>query len=147
MARFTLRSAAYLIFTKENKVLLARRQNTKYFDGYYNLPCGHLDGGETAKEAAAREAMEEVGLVVKPEDLEFAHLMHRRRTAFDGQLEYLDIYFKVNKWSGKPKITEPEKCDDVAWFPLDKLPENIIPCHKKGIEAYLNSAHYSEEWE
>ena len=49
--RFTLRSAVYLLLIKENQILLLRRFNTGWQDGKYSVPAGHLDGGETVKQA------------------------------------------------------------------------------------------------
>jgi 8-oxo-dGTP pyrophosphatase MutT (NUDIX family) len=38
-----------------------KRAGTGFGDGAYSLPCGHMDGGETAAQAAQREAAEELG--------------------------------------------------------------------------------------
>lgn len=51
------------------RVLLHRRQNTGYMDGLWDFAgSGHVDGGETAREAVARECREELGISVRPED-------------------------------------------------------------------------------
>ena len=47
---------AYLVLTKDNKILLSRRHNTGFQDGKYSLPAGHLGGDEeTLAQAIARE--------------------------------------------------------------------------------------------
>lgn len=53
--RFRLIVAVYLILRQNGKILLARRANTGYADGFYSLPAGHLDGDELATEGMARE--------------------------------------------------------------------------------------------
>ena len=53
------------IIIKENKVLLTKR-NIKPYKDYWCLPGGHMEGGETAKEAVRREVKEELGLDFRP---------------------------------------------------------------------------------
>jgi len=55
-----------LIVNKEGKILLAKSH--KWFDNY-TLPGGHIEVGETMKEAVAREVREEVGLDVEVEEM------------------------------------------------------------------------------
>ena len=52
--------------------------------------------------------------------------------------------FEVKKWSGEILNTEPDKCDDLRWFPLDNLPVNTIPYIKQAIECYRKGILYSE---
>jgi 8-oxo-dGTP diphosphatase len=121
------------------KFLLLRRANTGYQGGMYGLPSGHADGEESARVATCREAKEEIGLDLNPEYLEFAHFIHRIEND-----ERVDVFFTVKKWRGEPKNMEPEKCDDLSWFPLDNLPDNAIPYIKQAIECYQKGIHYSE---
>jgi len=89
----------------------------------YMLPAGHLDGGETAQVALAREMKEELDIDIKIEDMQVVHTMHRKSS----EREYFDIFIKVSKYSGVPKINEPDKCDDLSWFALNELPQNVTP--------------------
>lgn len=68
--RFKLIGAVHLFLIRNQQVLLLRRFNTGYEDGNYSVPAGHLDGGEQIKTAAIREAKEECGIRIAPEDLE-----------------------------------------------------------------------------
>lgn len=45
--RFKLILSVYLIFERDGKVLLLKRQNTGYEDGNYGLVAGHADGNES----------------------------------------------------------------------------------------------------
>jgi hypothetical protein len=42
--RFKLTPAVYLILVKERKILLAKRKNTGWMDGFYSLVSDHMDG-------------------------------------------------------------------------------------------------------
>ena len=50
----------------DGRILLGRRAGVSYGDGLWGLPGGHVDDTETLAQAAAREALEEVGVTVKP---------------------------------------------------------------------------------
>lgn len=139
-----LRAAVYAVLIKNEKILLAKRCNTKFFDGYYSIPGGHIDGDESAKEAMIREMKEEIGIEITKKNLELVHTLHRRRTAFDGELEYIDLFFGIKKWKNEPKNCELDKCDDLNWFNITRLPKNIIPHNKKIISYILRNQIYSE---
>ncbi len=138
--RFTLRAAVYLLLIKDKKVLLLRRRNTGWADGNYGLISGHLDGNETVIEAMVREAHEEAGITIYPHDLQVTHVMHRNAEVG----EYVDFFLVAKAWKGNPQNTEPEKCDDMQWFPLDELPKNIISSVKQAIEQYSSGQIFSE---
>jgi len=121
--RFKVIVAVYLLLEQEGKVLLMRRANTGFMDGMYGFPAGHHDGGEDLKLAAAREAYEELGITIDPQDLSFSFLLHRP-FAKDG--DRLDVYFTISRFTGEISNKEPEKCDDIAWFSLDALPDSAI---------------------
>jgi 8-oxo-dGTP pyrophosphatase MutT (NUDIX family) len=142
--RFKLIPSVYAFFIKDGKILLLRRFQTGYEDGKYSLVAGHSDGGETMKSAMVREALEEAGVRLSPDNLELVHTMHR----WCVDHERIDLFFAVKNWDGEIKNMEPNKCDDLSWFPLDKLPENIIPYIKSAISHYLIGEKYCEfGWE
>jgi|SRR3989344_2836347 len=120
--RFQFFSAAYLIISQDNKILLIRRFNTGWQDGMYDLPAGHLEGNETVEDAVIREAKEEVDLDIDPGSLKIVHVLHRN----SGEREYFDFFLESKDWKGSPKINELDKHDDLAWFDLDNIPENTI---------------------
>ncbi|MAZ56696.1 NUDIX hydrolase [bacterium] len=139
-ARFTYIGSAYLFLVKDGKILLQRRFQTGFEDGKYGVPSGHMDGDETAREACAREIKEEVGVDVSPEDLEIVHVMHRKAS----QDERIDFFMTTDRFSGEIKNVEPHKCDDLNWFSLDDLPENMVHYVRVAIDNYNSGVTYSE---
>ncbi len=129
--RCTLPVAVHLFLLRDRQVLLARRRNTGYADGQYSVVAGHLDGGEEVRAAAVREAREEAGIAVAPADLAIVGVMHRR----EGD-ERIDFFVAATRWSGAIVNAEPHKCDDLAWYPLDRLPGNVIPYIRRALENY-----------
>lgn len=141
--RFSLNAAVYLLLIRDDEVLLSRRYKTGWSDGMYSLVSGHADGGEPLTLAMCREAKEETGIVIDPKDLVFAHVMHR-----NSNREYVDFFFTTSKWAGEPRNTEPDKCDELAWFPIDNMPENTLPYIKKVIEDSRKGVAFSEvDWQ
>lgn len=131
-----------LLSTNKQKILLHLRRNTGYQDGNWDTAAsGHVEVGETAKQAAARECKEEIGIDVDVDDLEFAHLTHHFS---ESDKIYYHIYFIVNLYDGHPSIMEPDKASDLRWFDLNHLPKNIVPCRKVAINAWRNNIQYTE---
>lgn len=134
-------AAAYLLLIKDGQILLLRRYNTGFQDGNYSLPAGHVEPGENFTQTIIREAKEEAGVIVTEEELKAVHVLHRLNPH---ERTYVDVFFITEKWSGEPENKEPEKCDDLSWFPLTNLPENTVPYIRQAIEHYLKKVHYSE---
>ena len=137
--RIKLIPASHLILIRDTKILLLRRFNTGYQDGKYSVVAGHLDGNETFIQAMVREAKEEAGIDVSEKQLRMVHVTHRK-----SEEERIDFFFEATKWESEPKIMETNKCDDLSWFPIIQLPQNMIPYVKAGIENYRNKISFSE---
>ncbi len=143
MNRFTMIASSYLILVRDGKIFLSRRFQTGYEDGKYSLPAGHAEDGETLTQCVAREAGEEIGVMIRPERYTLVHVMHRKHMDIR-----MDFFFTADIGNQKPIIREPEKCDDLRWFPLSKLPTNTIPYIRHAIECYRKNIYYSEfGWE
>jgi 8-oxo-dGTP diphosphatase len=119
-------AGAHLFLMRDNKVFMIRRANTMYRDGEYSVPAGHINEGETVTEAVVREACEESGVTLKPEDLSFVHVLHHIQP-IPSQKSRMQFFFRADMFEGEPKNTEPEKCDHADWFSLDDLPKPCVP--------------------
>lgn len=135
--------ASFIILEREGMILLARRFNTGYADGMYQMPSGHVELDEYPSEAAIREAKEEVGVIIDPKDVEFVHSSFRINRD-DSAGDYVDFFFRASAWKGEPFNAEPEKCDDVRWFPINGLPENVIPVVREIIGLILKNEPFSQ---
>ena len=103
--------AASTAVFRDGRVLLARRGRAP-LAGVYSLPGGAVKVGETLRQAAARELMEEVG--VEADILAFVD--HVEPIARDGERvrAHFVIAAFVGRWrAGEPHLT-PE-ADDVVW--------------------------------
>jgi 8-oxo-dGTP pyrophosphatase MutT (NUDIX family) len=138
--RFVVVPAAYVFLLRESgggpEVLLQLRQNTGYMDDHWAAAAaGHVEKGETAYDAARREAREEIG--VEDLDLTFVTSMQRTRGA-EPIDERIDFFFTARSWSGDPRIVEPAKCADLRWFRLDGLPDPVVPHELEVLQAVRN---------
>lgn len=118
---------ALLLLTKDDKVLVTRRYNTGYEDGKYALPGGHVEKGEEIREAAIREAYEELGITIDKKDLEVQNVFNRKIK----EDAYVDFILKCNTWQGDVQNKEKDKCDELKWINKNNIPENIIPFVKE----------------
>lgn len=135
--------AVHLFFQRGQEILFLRRYHTGYEDGSYSVVAGHVEAGESVTQAAAREALEEVGVSIHPDDLQVVHVMNRK-----SEDERIDFFVTVQKWEGEIDNHEPHKCDDLSWFSLEHLPENLIPYIRHALDCYQKGIPYSEfGWE
>lgn len=123
------KSAVHIILINDNKILLQKRKGSKLWPGYYALPAGHIDEGETQYDALVREAKEELEIEINPNDIINNYVVLRRNFfEIDGKIlePYIDYYFEIKKYNGVPKIIEEDKCDELLWADVNNLPEPFI---------------------
>jgi 8-oxo-dGTP diphosphatase len=124
----------HVLLVRDDQVLLTRRRDTNpMFDGLWHLPSGKLDAGESVLVAAAREAEEEVGVLVAPEDLRHVHTLHVNGS---GPEPRLGLFFEALRWIGEPVNREPAKCSGVRWFRFAALPDGLIEYSAAGLAAH-----------
>lgn len=131
--------AAYLLLLRDGptgtEVLLHLRQHTGYRDGHWALVAGHVESGESVLQAAVREAGEESGVTVAVADLEALCTIHRTVRGGGPIEQRADFFFATRVWSGRPRITEPDKAARMDFFPLADLPEPCVPHERRVLEA------------
>ena len=114
-----------------DQVLLGRRSDS----GALTPVTGVVDPGEEPADAAAREALEEAGVVIEVERLAWVHQIPRVTYANGDQCDYLDLTFRCRWVSGAPIPLDGE-LTEVGWFALPGPAE--IPAHMAArIEAAL----------
>ncbi|MFF2411794.1 NUDIX domain-containing protein [Streptomyces sp. NPDC058092] len=110
----TIRYAADVVCIRDGHVLLIERGWPPY-KGRLALPGGHVDVGETAFCAAARELLEETGVEVSPDDLVLVGVYDR--PGRDPRGRYVSVAYAVTV----PADTTAQAKDDavaVQWVPL-----------------------------
>ncbi len=142
--RYQTKVAVFLVLIREKdgikEVLLQERVNTGYMDNMYDMACsGHLEKGETLTQATIREAKEEIGIDLKEEDLKMVALIHPYEE------DYLNVFFEARKYEGIPEIKEPNKCDNLSWFDINKLPENTITRIRNVLENMKKNIIYDDD--
>lgn len=121
-----------LLDKTKSKVLLGKRKNS-YKVGFYGLPGGRLELGEELKACAKREVWEETNLRLN--NIDYVSVVREAQEEKD----FIHFVFASNNYQGELINKEPDKCEGWEWYPLDKLPENILLGHKLAIECYTNT--------
>jgi 8-oxo-dGTP pyrophosphatase MutT (NUDIX family) len=108
--------------------------------GDYTFVGGNIESSEFAKQALVREAFEEAGIVIHPDDLRLAHVLHKK----DRTGQRIILYFKTAVWQGELRNREPHKFKEAAWFSLDALPKNLSGTARHVLKMYRKGEMYSE---
>ena len=138
---FKLNVSVFLMLRKEDKILLYKRINTNHEEGNYSLVGGYLDGKETVQQGIAREAKEEIGIEIKPEDLRIVHVMHHNASGSYG--EFFNVFLETTAWQGDLSNIEPDRCGGLEWFNVDDLPKNTVDYVRIALEEIRNKIFFS----
>ncbi len=147
--RFKTIAAVLILLTRKNtngdtEYLLQKRRNTGFADGMWDFSAsGHVEKDEPMTKTVCREANEEIGIHVEPENIEFMGLFHSVRTDNEPMLL---ACFIVTEYSGKIKINEPDKISELKWFKESDLPDNIIGTRKTALTRFKNEGIFYQEF-
>ena len=122
-----------LVFNDKGKVLFMHRIS-KHAHNTWAGPGGWLEFGETFEKAAKREVKEELNLDIR--DIKVVGVTNHIYK--DEGKQVVTVFVKANKFTGEPKIMEPNKCSKFGWFDLGKLPEPLMPSVKMYLESNSN---------
>ena len=50
---------------------------------------------------------------------------------------FLTVIFAADAWDGEPVNAEPRKHAQVAWFPADRIPAELVPDRREALLSYL----------
>lgn len=138
--RYNLSVAVFVLLRRGDEVCMIRRSGTGWMDGFFSLPAGGLEEGETLANAAAREAKEEIGMIITAQNLQLSHSMH----VWTENRSWLGHFFSCTEWQGAPYIAEPEKHSELRWESLHDLPADTIPYVRQAIHHIVTGEAYSE---
>jgi len=102
---------------RDNKVLLVRRARSPG-KGFYSLPGGRVEFGETLHAALHREVMEETALTI---DIVGPAGWREVVPKADGHGHYVILSFAARWSAGEPHLNEEH--DDYRWLAADALDE------------------------
>ena len=140
--------ASFIIFRKDGKMAFLLRENTKWMNGKYGIPAGKVEPGESASAAAIREAKEEVGVDIKPENLEHRLTVFRTTSIDSEPSPWIDTLFEATNWDGELYNAEPDVHAELAWLDPNRLPENLTPYVKFFLSEIEAGNRYAEHgWE
>lgn len=121
------------------------RENTKVYRNAYGLPAGKVEKGASLKDNIIREAKEEVGITLLPEDLTLAVTLWAKYSNESGEhIEDMGFFFKARKYSGEAVNVEPHKHGHLKWVNLNEIPESTLTFTKVALDAYSRGEKYVE---
>ena len=143
--RFRIKVGVFLFLFEHDSVLLLRRFKTGIADGLYVVPMGGLGEKETVTKAIIREAKEEADITLQPENLRVSHVMHRLHHMPDGtNFEQIDMFFTTRTYKGVIQNREPHKCDELKFYPLNKLPKTTEGFIVQALNCIERGVYFSE---
>jgi len=134
------------IFNSKGELFITKRgKEAKNERGKWEIPCGSVEFGETFEQAIKREIREELGIEIKIIEL----LGICDHIIPDEKQHWVSPTFICKITRGIPEIKEPEKCEQIGWFTLNKaeqLPLSIVTTYDVSLlkskypKGYTNSA-------
>ena len=107
-----VRKAVRCYLIKDNKVVVTKYKESNKKSGYYEIPGGKIEEGETSEQTAIREMKEETGLNVKNLKYKGNMIIEYPNRIFDFNV------FLCNEYEGKPQEFEENTSE---WIEITEL--------------------------
>ena len=137
----TINASGILFVTPDKRALFLKRSESGDYSGFYDLPGGKREDGETSVQAAIRECSEEIGFYPSGELLELS----RRISTSEGNgdrpsliVDYTTYIQEVDDEFVPPRLDEEHT--GFKWAPLEMPPEPLHP----GLVVTLKKLHADE---
>jgi len=121
----------YILNDQNEILLLKRKKEAGHSPNTWHPPGGHLEFKEAFEKGVKREAKEEAGVIVDNINL----IGVTNDIYLKENKHYVTLAFLAKIKSGKPKIMEPDICEKIGWFKLNKLPKNLMLTNKHFFSA------------
>ncbi|WP_037914311.1 NUDIX hydrolase [Actinacidiphila yeochonensis] len=132
----------HLHLERDGAVLLGlRHPSCDFAPSTWHALGGHCES-ESVRACVAREAAEEAGLRIDPADLRLVHTAHVLDPG--GSRPRLQFFFAPTRWSGTPRVLEPDRCTAWRFWPRDALPGDLVPYTRAALACIAAGEPYSE---
>lgn len=127
------KNACNILVVHDKKILLGHRR-TKYANGLWCLPGGHVKKGEIFEECGFRELYEETGVIDKNQKYFLTIGENVKKDTFFHHF----LCIKIGKRRGDWFVNkEPEKFYEWSLFDYNNIPAEIITTHKLAIDYFF----------
>ena len=107
-----VRKAVRCYLIKDNKVVVTKYKENNKKAGYYEIPGGKIEDGETPQQTAIREMKEETGLIIKNLKYKGNLIIEYPNRVFDFDM------FLCNECEGEPQEFEENTSE---WIEINEL--------------------------
>ena len=129
-------AASGIVLNGKGEILLEQRAD----NGWWGLPGGHVDIGESVEQTAVREIWEETGIRTRVRRLVgiYSDPQYNVIGAYsDGLIHFVVVIFECEYLSGDLRVSE--ESTDVGYFPARSLPANTLLCDVQAIGDALEN--------
>ena len=124
---------AFITKDKGHSLLLVKR--TKAPDaGYWSIPGGAVEFGETFEQAVIREIREETGLHIEIKEL----LSLTDHISEDRLTHWVTPQYCAHIVGGTLQNLEPDKHDALEWFDINNLPDQLTMPTLNALRRYID---------
>lgn len=104
-----------------NKEILLLKRNTSPNKGAWSIPGGEVEMFETLKTAVIREIKEEIDVDINPQQALCVsdHIIDKEK------VHWVAVSFLCTIIKGEPKNKEKEKHEEMKWFKISEVPDNL----------------------
>ena len=129
-------AASGIVYNGRGEILLEKRAD----NGWWGLPGGHIDVGESVEQAAIREIWEETGIRARVRRLVgiYSDPQYNVIGAYsDILIHFVVLIFECEYLSGDLRVSE--ESTDIGYFPARNLPANTLLCDVQAITDALEN--------